>query len=301
MLANVRELSPKSTMIAARISPGWLPNHAAAVLTWVAASSISFPRTLRAQSFERPFTIETNSDSVRLFRDRSGDAVAAYLPNAAAVVATGFYGATLRLMVTHGDLRGWVSAMDIGEIRQGYFARPLPELGQLRMLRSEFDTVVQVFSDPSGGAPSFWPENTRAWIVALQPGSPLIQVAAGRDSAWVHYLTTDSIPRVQRETGDPLMPDEWPEVLNCPTPGSPHPRERGLVILQGVLTVEGSIDPTSVVVLRADRPRLAELARDAFLRCRFRPGTIRGRVVEALIVQPYGFGVEITGGYPPRR
>jgi hypothetical protein len=64
------------------------------------------------------------------------------------------------------------------------------------------------------------------------------------------------------------------------------------VVIQAVVDTTGRIDPDDQFqFLQSDHRGFERPAREAILRCRFRPGRIRGRAVRVLIQQPYQFGI----------
>ncbi len=100
----------------------------------------------------------------------------------------------------------------------------------------------------------------------------------------------------QTQTFLSAVVDEIPEALSCPAPTYPPLLQQagisGTVLIQAVVDTTGRIDPNDQFqILRSDHRGFERPARDAIMRCRFRPGKVRGRAVRVLIQLPYVFGV----------
>ncbi len=100
----------------------------------------------------------------------------------------------------------------------------------------------------------------------------------------------------QTQTFLSAVVDERPEPLSCPIPTYPPLLQQagisGIVLIQAVVDTLGRIDPNDQFrILRSDHRGFERPAKEAILRCRFRPGKVRGRPVRVLINQPYSFGI----------
>lgn len=100
----------------------------------------------------------------------------------------------------------------------------------------------------------------------------------------------------QTQTFLSAVVDERPEPLSCPVPAYPPLLQQagisGTVLIQAVVDTLGRIDPNDQFrILSSDHRGFERPAREAILRCRFRPGKVRGRPVRVLINQPYSFGI----------
>jgi protein TonB len=86
-----------------------------------------------------------------------------------------------------------------------------------------------------------------------------------------------------------------PVVLHFPPPVFPPALRsagiEGRVRVEYVVDRNGRVEPGSIVVVSTDHPLMAESVRAALLEARFRPGTVGGTPVRALVQQTVRFSL----------
>jgi TonB family protein len=87
--------------------------------------------------------------------------------------------------------------------------------------------------------------------------------------------------------------DERPDFLSGPALGYPELLRRagigGRVVLQAIIDTAGRAEPTSIKVVSSPNPGFNESAKQWLLHALFRPATVHGRAVRALISIPFNF------------
>ena len=90
--------------------------------------------------------------------------------------------------------------------------------------------------------------------------------------------------------------DEPPERISCPPLVYPRMMQqaniKGNVILQFIVDTTGHVERGSSEVINSTHRAFEGAARDMILRCRFRPGRVRGRAVRALMRLPIIFALQ---------
>lgn len=91
--------------------------------------------------------------------------------------------------------------------------------------------------------------------------------------------------------------DSDPTVIEIPKPNYPSAQrsrlENGAVLLQYVITAEGTVDPTTLQVLYADDIAFAEAAIEVVLKGRFKPALASGRPAPVMVRQRVEFRIGI--------
>ena len=86
--------------------------------------------------------------------------------------------------------------------------------------------------------------------------------------------------------------DERPEIVLAPPLRYPERGSDGVVVVRLVIDSAGNPEPSTLIVTRGSDSVLADAARTLVLRTLFRPGRVRGRVVQTLLDIPVEFSAE---------
>ena len=86
--------------------------------------------------------------------------------------------------------------------------------------------------------------------------------------------------------------DERPEIVLAPPLRYPERGSDGVVVVRLVIDSAGNPEPSTLIVTRGSDSVLVGAARALVLRTLFRPGRVRGRVVQTLVDIPVEFSVE---------
>ena len=86
--------------------------------------------------------------------------------------------------------------------------------------------------------------------------------------------------------------DERPEIVLAPPLRYPEGGSDGVVVVRLVIDSAGNPEPSTLLVTRGSDSVLVAAARAMVLKTLFRPGRVRGRVVQALVDIPVEFSVE---------
>jgi len=86
--------------------------------------------------------------------------------------------------------------------------------------------------------------------------------------------------------------DEPPEIVLAPPLKYPEGGSDGVVVVRLVIDSAGNPEPSTMIVTRGSDSVLVAAARAMVSRTLFRPGRVRGRVVQALVDIPVEFSLE---------
>jgi len=86
--------------------------------------------------------------------------------------------------------------------------------------------------------------------------------------------------------------DERPEIVLAPPLKYPELGSDGVVVLRLVIDSAGNPEPSTLIVTRGSDSVLIATARAMVLKTLFRPGRVRGRVVQTLVDIPVEFSAE---------
>ena len=86
--------------------------------------------------------------------------------------------------------------------------------------------------------------------------------------------------------------DERPEIVLAPPLKYPERGSDGVVVLRLVIDSAGNPEPSTLIVTRGSDSVLIATARAMVLKTLFRPGRVRGRVVQTLVDIPVEFSAE---------
>ncbi|HYL21097.1 MAG TPA: energy transducer TonB [Gemmatimonadales bacterium] len=86
--------------------------------------------------------------------------------------------------------------------------------------------------------------------------------------------------------------DERPEIVLAPPLKYPEGGSDGVVVVRLVIDSAGNPEPSTLIVTRGSDSVLVAAARAMVLKTLFRPGRVRGRVVQALVDIPVEFSTE---------